>query len=148
MSVIPVSLYAIMSAIASQIEAALKPELGELQVLPHFVIHPTPPCIDVYPAPDQFLEQSAYGHENQEAIFTIRARVTPADSVAGQMLLLELLDPRSDLSVIGALAADASFGGAVDDSSVQDSPTGFIPYPAPGGDGFLLGSEWRLRVVL
>lgn len=149
MSVSVASHNAILAAVAEQIEAALAPELHELQVQPYWIINPTPPAIDVYPSPDQSSEQNAFGYEQRDLFLTIRARVTPADSVAGQQLLVDMLDPRSDVSVIGALALDASFGGVAADSAIADgSPSGFIPYAENGvAGGFLLGAEWRLRVV-
>lgn len=139
----------VLAAIADQIEAALKPDLPDLQVQPYWIINPTPPAIDVFPAPDLFLEQVAMGVTSREALFTVRARVPTGDNVTGQQLLVELLDPGSDLSVIGALASDRSFGGLVDDSTVDESPSGFRTYTdSSNGLGYLLGAEWRLRVEL
>lgn len=142
-----VTLTEVMQAIAAQIEAELAIEFEGLQVVPKLVFNPTPPCIDIYPA-DPFLEQTAYGPGSREATFIVRARVSTADQEGGQELLLELLDPRADSSLIAALAADSTFGGVVGDSSVVDGPSGYIVYENAGGGGALLGAEWRLRVVL
>lgn len=141
------SLNEIMAAIAGQVKAALEPNLAGVQVEPEMVSNPTPPSIDIYPA-DPFLERTTFGPAGSyEATFIVRARVSAADQVGGQQLLLDLLDPRGDYSLLDALAADATFGGVVDDSTVDGGPSGFLSYPAEGG-GDLVGAEWRTRVVL
>lgn len=137
----------VMEAIAGRLEAGLDPHLDGIQVDPRMVFNPTPPCLDIYPA-DPFLVQTAFGPGEREATFVIRARVSTADNEGGQELLLDLLDPAGNLSVIDVLAADSTLGGAVQDSAVPIGPSGFIVYAAEGGGGDLLGAEWRLQVIL
>ena len=123
-----------------------------IQIDPKLVSNPTPPCIDIFPDPNGFLERSTFGPGGgYSALFIVRARVTTADQQDGQELLLQLLDPRGPLSLWAALETDATFAGTAEDSTVEEV-SGFIPYDAAGGptayNGALLGCEWRLRVVM
>lgn len=138
----------LVQAIADQ----LRVNLDGVQVEPELVYNPTPPTVDIYPA-DPFMTQSAYGITNREARFTVRARVSTADQVGGQALLLDMLDPTSPYSIAAALAVDSTFGGTCDDSTiVDDGISGFIVYDTPTGsalsNGVLLGAELRLQVIL
>lgn len=136
----------VMEAVARQLEARLQPELDAVQVVPRFSFNPTPPCIDVYPA-DPALFQA--GMASYEMTLLIRARVGYVDSQAAQELLLDFLDPHSDLSIRAALEDDPTFGGVVDTSGPEEGApiaSGFREYTY--GDSVLLGCEWRLRVVL
>ena len=127
--------------------AALAAELDGIQVSPTLVLNPTPPCIDIYPA-DPFAERNAYGPTSWDVVFTVRARVSTADHEGGQLLLLELMDPRSDLSVMAALLTDQTLNGTVNDSEVS-VPGGFSLYQDGGPtEARWLGCEWRLRMVL
>jgi hypothetical protein len=78
----------------------------------------------------------------------IRARVTTADQQGGQDLLLDLMDPRGAYSLRAALAADPTFGGVCDDSTIEEGPSGYIAFRDQGTAGDLLGCTWSLRVVL
>jgi hypothetical protein len=139
------SLNDVMRAVTGQLTAQLASVLSGVQVCAELVYNPTPPSIDVYPA-DPFLTAEAVGAWS--ALFVIRARVTTADQQGGQELLLDLMDPRSETSLRAALAADATFGGVCDDSTVEAGPSGYIAYRDPGGGGDLLGCTWQLRVML
>jgi hypothetical protein len=137
----------VIQAIATALEP-LSSTIPELQVTAGFNTNPSPPSIDIYPAPDTFLERSAYGEGSWEAVFVIRARVNTADTDAGQELLLELMDPRNNPgSVIIALTTAASTAGLLYGSGVE-FPTGYGEYADPAGNGTLLGCVWRLRVEL
>jgi len=144
------SLVEIVNALADQItdEVASADLAGEaLQVWPFLVLSPTPPCVDIYPA-DPFSEQLDYGPRTERDIwFTVRARVSPTDIDASQQLLLQLMDPRSSTSVFAALIADRSLGGRVSDL-LPSGPTGVIVYTPVGGEGYLIGCEWRTRIIL
>src|SRR5262245_11818269 len=135
-----------LDAVAGQLQTELGPVVDGVQIVPRMVVNPTPPTIDIYPAPDGFQEQIAFGYD-QHAVFVVRASVSTADQDAGQDLLLELLDPRGPASVLQALMADPSFGGAVDDSTVTGI-SGFLPYTFDPNGGSLLGAEWRLDCLL
>ena len=132
-------------AIASQLEQALTPQVDVIQVTATANRNPTPPALDVYPD-DPFQEPDTYGIRNQRAMFVIRARVTDLDNDSGQSLLLELMDPASALSVAAALAADGSFGGACQDSTVE-GPFRWGEYTDASGET-LLGCQWRLLATL
>jgi hypothetical protein len=136
----------IVAALADQIRDGIEAALAGVQVEPRWVVTPTPPTVDMFPA-DPFLEQTAYGADSQEATFIVRARVSPADAVAGQELLYDLLDPRRPESVAAAVVGDSTIGGTVGSSRVE-LPSGFRPYADAGGRGDLIGCEWRVVVVL
>src|SRR5262245_55570540 len=139
-----------MQDIVEAIAAALQPLVAgipELQIDPYINGLPTPPTVDVYPDPGTFLERSAYGHGSWEAVFVVRARVSTADQYSGQVLLLGLMDPRSQTSVIGALEADPTLGGVVHDSNVE-FPTGYGQLADPASEQPLLGVIWRVRVIV
>lgn len=146
------SLVEIVEALADQITAQVAgQDLGgeALQVWPFLVINPTPPCIDIYPA-DPFSEQTEYGpvsERTRDVWFTIRARVVPADVDAAQQLLLQLMDPRADTSVAAAVYADPTLGGLVS-VAAPTGPTGIIVYSPLQNEGYLVGCEWRTRVML
>jgi hypothetical protein len=127
------------------IAAALQPltgEIPELQIYPYYNSNPTPPSIDVYPG-DPFQQATGFGVGNSRVWFTVRARVSIADPVAGNQLLLRLLDPNDTVSVEAALAEAET---AVIDA-IEGSVSGFRRYADDAGDG-LLGCEWRAGVFL
>lgn len=142
----------VMAAIAAQVKTVLDPVIDGIQVEPGVVSNPTPPCVDVYPG-DPFIEKTTFGPGSAtEAVFTVRARVVTADQQDGQRLLLQMMDPYGPLSVWAALETDATFGGTVDDSTVENV-SGMHPYESAGTgmanySGSFLGCEWRLRVEL
>jgi hypothetical protein len=101
--------------------------------------------VDIYPA-DPFSEQMDFGTlRSRDFLFTVRARVNPVDIDATQQLLLQLMDPLQDTSVHAAIHSDRTLGGLVDDVSAI-GPTGVIVYSPVGGEGYLVGCEWRTRV--
>jgi hypothetical protein len=144
------SLVEIVEALADQInaEVAAQDLAGEaLQVWPYLVLNPTPPCVDIYPA-DPFSEQNSYGPlDERDVWFTVRARVAPADVDASQQLLYQLMDSRADTSVMAAILADRTLGGRISDLSPA-GPTGIIVYTPIQNEGYLVGCEWRTRVIL
>lgn len=150
MSVSVATLEQIVQALADAItDGVAARDLGgeALQVWPFLVLNPTPPCVDIYPA-DPFSEQQAYGPARErDAWFTVRARVAPADVDASQQLLLQLMDWRSDTSVAAAILTDPTLGGLVEDT-LPTGPTGIIVYTPIGGEGYLVGCEWRTRVLV
>ena len=101
---------AIKAALADQIRDALVPVLGaDLQVEPRYVLRPTPPTIDVFPAAQNAI---AFGPAEVEMPFTVRARIGTPDADAAQDILDELVDPVGDGSVALAIAADLTLSGA------------------------------------
>ncbi len=136
----------IMTALAGQLADELGLTVDGLNVYPRMEVNPTPPALDVYPA-DPFIEQTAFRPWAVQMNFIVRARVTTADHVAGQNLLLEMMDPDSDQSVNAAIAADRTLGGYADNATVAaDNPSGFGEYRDAGGEGSLLGCQWTVNV--
>ena len=116
---------------------------------PYLELNPTPPSIDMYPG-DPF--QASLGFDKHGAprerklFFTVRARVSTADSQAGQQLLLELLDPNG--GVEDAIVTDQTLGGVVSAVAVaEEGVSGIRQYvtDTPTGQS-LLGCEWRVEV--
>lgn len=129
-----------LQAIAEALQP-LEAEIEGLQVTPFMNVNPTPPALDVYPG-DPFQTAAGFGVGNSQVFFTVRARASTADSVAGQRLLLRLLDPGDSASVEQALEDVATV--------VPEGVSGFREYleqtvPSPG---FLLGCEWRVSAFL
>jgi hypothetical protein len=123
-----------LAAMMTDIAASLAPltqAVAELQITPFANDAPTPPSIDMYPAPVSAVPIAQNGFDET---LTIRARVTTPDDVAGQMVLLGLMDVSGPSSVIAALKTDSRFA--------IDERTGYVPYP-----GGLLGCEWTVRWV-
>jgi len=136
----------IPDAICNQIRTHLTGlPYGELQVVARRWFNATPPCVDIYPA-DPSQEATGMGITSREVIWTLRARVAINDEDTGQDLLLDLLDRQGGASMSAAVAADRTFGGAVDDSLLEQ-PTGHRIYEDVPGNS-LLGCEWRLRCEL
>jgi hypothetical protein len=79
--------------------------------------------------------------------FTVRARVKPVDIDASQQMLLQLMDPRADTSVAAAILADETLGGRVAYAN-PEGPSGVIVYTPLGNEGYLIGCEWRTRILL
>ena len=91
-----------------------------------------------------------FGNGGADLFFTVRARVTTADSVAGQQLLYQMLEPETGVGA--ALTADQTLGGVVDSLYIgeEGSPgvSGLREYVEDVAvNGRLLGCEWRVRVL-
>lgn len=118
----------------------------DIQVEPRMVLNPTPPTVDMWPGDESRDGQSAaFGDEGGE-FYTIRARVQTADSVAGQNLLLALMDDEGGLSVRGILFTDTGLGGLADDLDVV-AQTGYVVDVAPSGEGAWLACRWTVLVL-
>jgi hypothetical protein len=128
----------------------LRTDIPDLQLFPYWLANATPPTIDVYQA-DPFMDGLGFGNGGgAEMFFTVRARVTTADSVAGQQLLDQIMEPETGVSA--ALTVDQTLGGVVDTLGIGEEG-------APGVSGLreyiedvpvngrLLGCEWRVRVL-
>lgn len=140
------SLVALMDQIGDTLRDALASET--VQVEPRMLLNPTPPSIDVYPA-DPFRDGvgAGYGQINGAIYFTVRARVSTADSDAGQDFLLALMDDEDPLCVAEALLADETLNGLAASMNVE-GPSGYTLFVAEGGnEGALLGCTWRLTIL-
>ena len=145
-----------MSSIPEIVEAlagALDPlldEIPDLQVFPYWLASCTPPSVDIYPG-DPFQDGLGFGNGGgADLFFTVRARVTTADQVAGQQLLYQMLEPETGVGA--ALTADQTLGGVVDSVAIgeEGSPgvSGLREYIEDVAvNGRLLGCEWRVRVL-
>jgi hypothetical protein len=142
-----------IAEIKEALVAALEPlrtDIPDLQLYPYWLASATPPTIDVYQG-DPFMGGLGFGNGGgAEMFFTVRARVTTADSVAGQQLLDEIMEP--DSGVWAALTADQTLGGVVDSVAVGEEGTsgvsGMREYVEDVPvNGRLLGCEWRVRVI-
>ena len=125
------------------IAAALQPLTGEidgLQIYPYWNGNPSPPSLDVYPG-EPFQAGAGFGVGSKRVWFTVRARVSTADSEAASRLLLRLLDPGDPASVEAALAVDQL--AVIDDTNGLVS--GFRRYTDDAA-GDMIGCEWRLGV--
>jgi hypothetical protein len=119
--------------IIEQIASSLDPlttTVDGLQVTAGLQPAPTPPSLDVYPAP---VSMEPVSFEGWEEMFTVRARVATPDDLAAQEVLLGLMDVDGPTSVMGALR-DGGF--------LVDERTGYTSYP-----GDYLGCEWRVRTI-
>ena len=68
--------------------------------------------IDIYPGdPFRDITTAGFRQVGGELLFTVRARVTTVDNVAGQNLLLRLMDDEDAISVAGTLMEDQTLSG-------------------------------------
>lgn len=127
-------------AIGDRLDEVLTSEIEGLQVVPFLNVNPTPPSIDLYPG-DPFQTGAGFGVGESQVFFTIRARVSTADSASGQQLLLRMLDPQDSASVESAIEDVATV--------VPEGVSGFREYLEESAtDGRLLGCEWRVTAFL
>ena len=108
------SLADLMDEMADTLLAVVGPAVTEteVQVTGRLNPNPTPPSIDIYPG-DPFRDVTTAGFQQigGELLFTVRARVTTVDNVAGQNLLLRLMDDDDAISVAGTLMDDQTLNG-------------------------------------
>jgi hypothetical protein len=136
-----------MEAIAETLESAYSAVNIKIQVEPRLIVNPTPPTIDIYPGdPPRETATAGFGDIAGGVVFTIRARVRTADHVAGQDLLIAFMDDEDDLCVARPLMDEPTLGGLAHGVFVEP-PTGYGLYPDPGGEGALLGCQWRVTVL-
>jgi hypothetical protein len=63
-----------------------------------------------------------------------------------QRLLVELIDPESEVALVQSLYDDPTLGGLVADLSLE-SQSGFRPIPTLDGGAFLVGVIWLFLVI-
>lgn len=117
-------------------------EIPGLQVVAYVNNAPTPPSLDVFPS-DPFMDPAGFkGRTNWDALlsWTVRARVSQVDPVAGMRLLYRLMDPNDPAGVEAALedVAVLAPGGL----------TGWRAYEYAATGDHLLGCEWRMQRFL
>ena len=142
------TLVEVMDALASQIETRLTSQVAQLQVVGRFMLNPSVPSVDIYPAPDPFQEQSGFGRDDSDINFVIRARVSTVDQDGGQEILLAMMDPSGPASMVRAVIYDKTLGGKVQ-SCECDPPSDFGAYVEPLTQGkAYLGCTWLARVTV
>ena len=73
---------------------------------------PTPPSIDIWVGdPSRENEIAAFQEIAGEHIITVRARVGTVDNIAGQDLLLRLMDDEDEIGVAAILMEDQTLNG-------------------------------------
>jgi hypothetical protein len=132
-----VTVQEIPAAIATALEP-LAQVVPELNVYGYRNPNPTPPAIDIYPAP-AFQVGAGFGTNDKRVAWIIRARVAQTDPEAAQRTLLRLLDPTDPASVEAALYASS------DDFAIgnDDQVIGLTDDP----DG-LASCTWQVSVFL
>lgn len=138
----------IRQALADALEP-LRAGIPDIQISRYWLVTPTPPTIDLWPG-DPFQNGLTFG-DTGEMFFTVRARVTTADTEAGQDLLDQLLEPATGITA--ALEADQTLGGVVDTLAVGDATDGGVTgyrelVEDTAVNGRLLGAEWRVKVIV
>lgn len=139
----------LMDQMADTLLAAVGPAVAEVevQVTPRRNFNPTPPSVDIYPG-DPFRETgdaAGFSEAHGEMIFTVRARVTTADYIGGQDLLLRFMDEYDPISVAALLEEDQTLNGHASSVFVEGN-SGYLQYIEGEGEP-LLGCEWRVRVL-
>lgn len=143
----------IRAAIADQLEDAFTGADWDIQVGAKMIGNPTPPTVDVYPGDptrdDTTLAGGFAGTDADagDAIWiNVRARVSMADTDAGQDILDEFGSPDSDLSIVQALYDDPTLGGIAADVDFV-AMGGYELVPRIDGSGPDLGVVWRFAVI-
>ena len=146
------SLREILEAAGDQIRDTMEAEADwDIQVESSMILNPTPPAIDMYPAdPSNDTGSGSLGETYAEMgdgfWLNIRARVSPNDNIANQEVLLELMDPESDISLVQALYDEPTLGGTAADINL-DSTSGFVLVPRVDGSAVHIGVIWRFLVI-
>lgn len=146
------SLREILEAAGDQIRDVMEAEADwDIQVEPSMILNPTPPTIDMYPGDPSTDGSTAshaatYAQSGEGFWLNIRARVNPNDNIANQEVLLELMDPESDISLVQAIYDDPSLGGHASDINL-DSTSGFVLVPKVDGSAVHVGIIWRFLVI-
>jgi len=105
-------------------------------------LHPTVPCIIVYP-PDtiDYMVTKA----GDLAVFGVLVLVGPRDPTS-QEVLEGFMSGAGDLSVRQAIYADRTLGGKVSNSRVLNMTSGAYTV-STGADDSVIGAEFRIEVI-
>lgn len=144
----------ILDAIAEQLTDNLTPPAGvDLHIEGRAFSIAETPAIDMLIPPATGLEEglAGFGTATRYGAFPvlIRARVGTADVIAGEDLLLDIMDEDGPMSVIAALDADRTLSGTVDSLTWGNGWPwgGYQDFPMSDGNGILLGSTMPIVVV-
>ena len=145
----------VLDALKAQLEANLTPPEGvDLHIEGRAFAIAETPAIDIYMPPATGYEEGLTGfagHIRYGAFpVLIRARVGTADIYAGEDLLLDMMDEEGDMSILAALDADRTLGGAVDSLTWGTGYpwSGYEDFPMSDGNGILLGSTMPIVIVV
>ncbi len=138
----------VMDALADQIRDVVDNVTDvAVQVEPRIILTPTPPTIDMYPAdPSGDPELRSFADMVGGELLIVRARVSTADHVAGQDLLLALMDDVDPLSLGAAIVEDKTLAGTAADVHLRER-SGFITFLDTAGDAQTLGFTWAVVVI-
>lgn len=135
--------------VAAALAEALQPvadEVGQnLVVEPWFILKIAAPTIDIYPA-DPFTTGLGFGYDRQQ-YWVIRARIHTIEHLGAQSVLLQLMEPWGDTSVIEALIADQTLNGNVQSVGDVEGPTGYTEIIDIVNSTRYLGVTWRVTVI-
>jgi hypothetical protein len=142
-----VTLAKIMNSLADEIRNTITGVTDiNVQVEARMILSPSPPTIDIYPTdPSDDQALAAFGEKIGGELLTIRARVSTADTNAGQDLLLAFMDDEDPLSIINAVT-DPTLNGRAATLAFR-SRSGYRDFPDLSGEGSWLGCLWNLVVV-
>jgi hypothetical protein len=137
----------ILAELANQIRDTIDDVTDvDVQVEPGWLLAPSPPAIDIYPAdPSNEPELAAFGEQMGGELITVRARVSAADIDAGQSLLLGFMDDEHELSIVNAIT-DPTLNGLADTLAFRGR-SGYREFPDLSGEGRWLGCLWSFVVV-
>jgi hypothetical protein len=141
------TLLGVLEAVKAELEplgADLDPVPNELQVTAHYNITPVSPSLDIYPGGDPSQEGLSYDSRDRVLYVTVRARVSTAANVEGQLTLFQLMDSDGEASVVQALLG-SKLGGAADTVNVT-GPSDMVEFVDRGGRTMFLGCTWQLAV--
>ena len=127
------SLAELLDEMAATMLAVVGPAVTEteVQVVGRRNFNPTPPSIDIYPG-DPFRDTPSAGFTETggELLLTVRARVSTVDNIAGQELLLRLMDDEDAIGVASTLMEDQTLNGLASSVYVEGQH-GLRPVPRP-----------------
>lgn len=143
----------VMTAVANQLRDELQPQTDiALHIEDRAFLAAETPAIDMLVTSPTGLEAGlqGYGDLTVAIPLTLRVRVSTADLITGEELLLAFMDDEDPLSIIAALDSDHTLGGWAQDV-IWDETTfpwsGYTDFPDINGDGILLGATCQIVVL-
>lgn len=134
---------AVLAEIRAGLAANLEAALSDMQISAYLLSNPTPPAIEIAPAPIVF--DLAMHRGSDELKFVVRAFVGLTTDVGAQKRLDLMLAGSGPESLKEAIESDCSLGGAIDDLRVVSASAPRVY----GRDGQppVLGAEWLVEIV-
>jgi hypothetical protein len=136
-----------LAAIRAGLATNLRAVQGVEQVSAYVLANPTPPTIWVRPSTDVGVEYGqAMGGAVQNWYMTIFGFVGAVSDIGAQKLLDALIDVGTPSSVVDAIEADKTLGGACADLDVRECRA-YQEYARSDGST-VLGAEWDVWVLV